>query len=112
MTLRIAFIVALAAPLAACVTAQNIRSLDPLFYGSTQRSAQQYTECVSAAWKGMGVNFTQQPLRDGLELVVDGSLGVEAVLSASTYRGKTDVKLASRLPQRSQPLVESANLCL
>ncbi len=112
MKIRLALILALAAPLAACVTAKDIRSLDPVFYGSTQRSAAEYVECVGAAWKGLGVAFKQQPLRDGLELAVEGSLGVESVLSASTYRGKTDVRLASRLPQRAQPLAESANLCL
>ncbi|AZY51780.1 hypothetical protein [Bordetella avium] len=112
MSIRIALILALAAPLAACVTAKDLSSLDPVFYGSTQRSAQDYIGCVAAAWKGQGVKFQQHPLRDGFELTVDGALGVEAVLSASTYRGKTDVRLNSRLAQRAQPLAEAGNLCL
>lgn len=112
MKLRLAIVLSLVAPLAACVTAKDIRSLDPVFYGSTQRSAQDYTECVAAAWKGLGVEFTQNKTREGYELQVPGMMGVESVLTVDHYRGKTDVRMGARLPQRSQPLAESANLCL
>ncbi|MDQ8033790.1 hypothetical protein CEG14_05195 [Bordetella genomosp. 1] len=98
--------------LTACANVKDISNTDPVFYGSTARPAAEYLGCVAAAWKGQGVDFHQTEIKNGGELVVDGTLGVEAVLSATTWRGKTDARLTTRRPSRAVTLSDSANLCL
>lgn len=112
MNARLSIPLLLVISLSACSTAKDISKLDPVFYGSTARSAQAYTECVGAAWNGLGITFEQRPIHGGFELVVEGAVGAESVMSVSSYRGKTDVRLSSRLPKRAQPLAEAGNLCL
>lgn len=112
MIARLSLPLLVAFSLSACVTSKDISKLDPVFYGSTARTAQAYAECVGAAWRGLGVDFEQRPIHGGFELQVDGAVGVESVLSVSSYRGKTDVRLSSRLPRRAQALAEAGNLCL
>lgn len=103
---------ALAGALAGCASVKDIRDRDPVFFGSTARPAEQYTECVATAWKGIGTASERQPIHNGYELIVQGSMGVEAVLSATTWEGKTDVRLSTRIQRRSTSLSEAANLCL
>jgi len=98
--------------LSACASVQDVNKSEPVFYGSTARPAQEYLSCVASAWKGQGVDFKQNEIKNGGELVVEGTLGVEAVLSATTWRGKTDAKLNTRRPSRAVTLSDSANLCL
>ncbi len=112
MNARLALPLLLAVTLSACVTSKDVSKLDPVFYGSTLRSAEDYVACVGAAWKGLGTEFEKRAIHGGYELIVDGTMGAESVLTASTYRKKTDVRLSSRLPKRAQPLGEAANLCL
>lgn len=45
-------LLALGLALAGCANVKDIRDREPAFYGSPQRSAQEYAACVSAAWKG------------------------------------------------------------
>ncbi|ARP77772.1 hypothetical protein [Bordetella genomosp. 6] len=105
-------LLALGLALAGCANVKDIRDREPAFYGSPQRSAQEYAACVSAAWKGLGVPVEQREIRNGYELVSRGSLGVDAVLTTTTWQGKTDASLSTRLPQSGQQLVDAANLCL
>ena len=39
----------------ACANVKDVRDRDPVFYGSTQRSAEDYTNCVASAWKGLSL---------------------------------------------------------
>ena len=100
------------AALTACANVKDVRDRDPVFYGSTQRTAQDYTQCVADAWKGLDVNFEQEPVRNGYELVLHGSLGVEAVLTTTHWKGKTEARLSTRIARRDQTIIEPANLCL
>ncbi|CFP62274.1 lipoprotein [Bordetella pertussis] len=70
-------LLALGLALAGCANVKDIRDREPAFYGSPQRSAQEYAACVSAAWKGLGVPVEQREIRNGYELVSRGSLGVD-----------------------------------
>lgn len=96
----------------ACANVKDVRDRDPVFYGSTQRSAEDYTNCVASAWKGIGVNFERKAVRNGFELIQQDSLGVEAVLTTTTWKGKTETRLSTRITRRDQSLIEPANLCL
>ena len=89
-----------------------MRSRDPVFYGSTQRSAEDYTACVASAWKAQGIKFEQKAVRNGFELVQSDSLGVEAVLTTTHWKGKTETRLSTRINRRDQSMIEPANLCL
>lgn len=112
MKVRIVLSLTVLAALAACANVKDVRSRDPVFYGSTQRTAQDYTQCVADAWKNMGVNFKQNTVRNGYELVQEDSLGVEAVLTTTHWQGKTEVRLSTRIARRDQTIIEPANLCL
>ena len=100
------------AALSACANVKDVRDREPVFYGSTQRTAQDYTQCVADAWKGLGVNFEEKTVRNGYELVLQGSLGVEAVLTTTHWKGKTEARLSTRIARRDQTIIEPANLCL
>jgi len=98
--------------LAGCASVKDINARDPVFYGSTARTAAEYVQCVDSAWKGLGTTAEQQEVRNGYELIVRGTMGVEAVLTATTWKGKTDARLSTRIQRTSTALAESANLCL
>jgi hypothetical protein len=98
----------LAASLAACANVKDVRSRDPVFYGSTQRTAEDYTNCVA----NMGVRFERKEVRNGFELIQEDSLGVEAVLTTTHWKGKTETRLSTRVARRDQSIIEPANLCL
>ena len=51
-------------------------------------------------------------MRNGFELVQEDSLGVEAVLTTTTWKGKTETRLSTRIARRDQSIIEPANLCL
>ncbi len=112
MKARLILSLAALAALSACANVKDVRDRDPVFYGSTQRTAEDYTQCVANAWKGLGVNFEQKAVRNGYELVLHGSLGVEAVLTTTHWKGKTEARLSTRIARRDQTIIEPANLCL
>lgn len=112
MKVRFALSLTVLAALTACANVKDVRQRDPVFYGSTQRTAEDYTACVASAWKSQGVNFKQNVVRNGFELVQEDSLGVEAVLTTTTWKGKTETRLSTRIARRDQTIIEPANLCL
>lgn len=100
------------AALTACANVKDVRDRDPVFYGATQRSAEDYTNCVAESWKNLGINFERQTVRNGFELIQQDSLGVEAVLTTTHWKGKTETRLSTRIARRDQTIIEPANLCL
>ncbi|KRC77595.1 hypothetical protein D3C87_418800 [compost metagenome] len=112
MKVRIVLSLTVLAALSACANVKDVRDRDPVFYGATQRSAEDYTQCVADAWKAQGVNFKQRAVRNGFELVQEDSLGVEAVLTTTHWKGKTETRLSTRIARRDQSIIEPANLCL
>ena len=112
MNLRCIAALALAGALAGCASVKDIRERDPVFFGSTARSADQYVTCVESAWQGNGTASERQTVHNGYELVVPGAMGVEAVLTATTWKGKTDARLSTRIRRHDTALSEAANLCL
>lgn len=112
MKVRIALSLTVLAALTACANVKDVRQRDPVFYGATQRTAEDYTTCVADAWKNLGINFQQKAVRNGFELVQEDSLGVEAVLTTTTWKGKTEARLSTRIARRDQTIIEPANLCL
>lgn len=112
MNLRLVASLALAGGLAGCANVKDIRERDPVFFGSSARSAEQYTTCVDKAWQGIGTVAERHPVRNGYELIVQGTMGVNAVLTATTWKGTTEVRLSTRVARYSTALAEAANLCL
>ncbi|MBV7484143.1 hypothetical protein [Bordetella sp. BOR01] len=112
MNLRCIVALALAGVLAGCANVKDIREREPVFFGSTARTAEQYVNCVDSAWQGTGTTAQRQSVRNGYELIVPGTMGVEAVLTATTWKGKTDVRLSTRIARYSTALAEAANLCM
>lgn len=112
MKIRIAAMLALGLAVAGCASVDAVSSLDPSFFGSSQRSAKDYGECVAEAWKGQGFAVETTPIQDGYRVSGSSSISVEGVMSVITYRGKTDIKLSTRLPARGQSMIEAANLCM
>lgn len=98
--------------LAGCASVKDVTAREPVFFGSTSRTADDYVQCVDSAWKGQGTTATRQVVRNGYELVVQSTMGVEAVLTATTWKGKTDARLSTRIQRLSTALAEAANLCL
>ncbi|MGE8689795.1 MAG: hypothetical protein ACN6PJ_21800 [Achromobacter sp.] len=112
MKVRTALSLTVLAALTACANVKDVRDRDPVFYGSTQRSAEDYTNCVAESWKNLGVNFERQAVRNGFELIMQDSMGVEAVLTTTHWKGKTETRLSTRIARRDQSIIEPANLCL
>ncbi|WP_447921363.1 hypothetical protein [Achromobacter aegrifaciens] len=112
MKVRTALSLTVLAALSACANVKDVRDRDPVFYGSTQRTAEDYTACVAASWKNLGINFQQKTVRNGFELIQEDSLGVEAVLTTTHWKGKTEARLSTRIARRDQTIIEPANLCL
>lgn len=112
MNAKIVALVMGASVLAGCASVKDVTGRDPVFFGSTARTADEYVQCVESAWKGQGVEPERQTIRNGYNLVVHGAAGVEAVLTATTWKGKTDARLSTRIERRSTALAEAANLCL
>lgn len=112
MNVKVPVLLVCAGVLAGCASVKDINARDPVFYGSTARPAEEYVQCVDSAWKGQGTNAERRPVHNGYELVVQGSMGVEAVLTATTWKGKTDASLSTRIQRTSTALAEAANLCL
>jgi len=98
--------------LAGCATGDDLAKRDPVFYGSSARNAQDYSDCVVAAWQGQGGEVARHPIQDGFRVTSSSSISVEGVLDVITYRGKTEIKMYTRLPERGRDLVEAANLCM
>ena len=59
-----------------------------------------------------GINFERKTVRNGFELIQQDSLGVEAVLTTTHWKGKTETRLSTRIARRDQTIIEPANLCL
>lgn len=112
MKVRTVLSLTVLAALTACANVKDVRDRDPVFYGSTQRSAEDYTNCVAESWKNLGVDFQRKEVRNGFELIVQGSMGVEAVLTTTHWKGKTETRLSTRIARRDQTIIEPANLCL
>ncbi|ARP95340.1 hypothetical protein [Bordetella genomosp. 13] len=112
MRIRIAAMLALGLVVTACASVEAVSKLEPSFFGSTPRTAQDYSDCVMAAWEGQGNTVQRRPIQDGFQVSASSSISVEGVLTVITYRGKTDVKMSTRLQARAQPLIEAANLCM
>ncbi|CAB3713142.1 hypothetical protein [Achromobacter pestifer] len=112
MKVRLVLSLTVLAALTACANVKDVRQRDPVFYGATQRTAEDYTTCVADAWKNLGINFQQKAVRNGFELIQEDSLGVEAVLTTTTWKGKTEARLSTRIARRDQSIIEPANLCL
>jgi len=112
MRLNVSVLVVCAGVLAGCASVEDVTSREPVFYGSTARTAADYVQCVDSAWTGQGVVAKRQPIHNGFELVVEGAAGVEAVLTVATWRGKTDARFFTRIQRNSTALSEAANLCL
>ncbi len=55
--------------------------------------------------------MNRSPIQDGFEVSYSSRIGAEALLSAITWRGRTDVKLFLRKTERGQSLIDSVNLC-
>ncbi|WMD20561.1 hypothetical protein RAS12_28875 [Achromobacter seleniivolatilans] len=112
MKVRIALSLTVLAALSACANVKDVRDRDPVFYSSTQRTPEDYTACVASAWKDLGIKFQQKAVRNGFELIQEDSLGVEAVLTTTHWKGKTETRLSTRIARRDQSIIEPANLCL
>jgi len=112
MNVKIPTLLMCVSVLAGCASVKDISDRDPVFFGSTTRSAEDYVQCVDSAWKGQGTTAERKPVRNGYELVVHGTMGVEAVLAATTWKGKTEARLSTRIQRTSTALAEAANLCL
>ena len=112
MRLKVSVLMVSAVLLAGCASVEDVTAREPVFFGSTARTAADYVQCVDAAWKGQGASPTRQSIHNGFELVVPGRVGVEAVLTATTWKGKTDARLFTRIERSSTALAEAANLCL
>ncbi|MGE8628962.1 hypothetical protein [Achromobacter denitrificans] len=112
MKVRTALSLTALAALTACANVKDVRDRDPVFYGATQRSAEDYTNCVAESWKNLGINFERKTVRNGFELIQQDSLGVEAVLTTTHWKGKTETRLSTRIARRDQTIIEPANLCL
>jgi len=112
MKVRYVALLALACLLSACANVQDVKKREPVFYGSSAKSAQEYTRCVAASWTGLGVEFVQNTLSNGYELVQNGGMGVEAVLTVIYWRNQTEASLVTRIASRDQRIVQAANLCL
>ena len=111
MKVRLALSLTVLAALSACA---NVRTCAAAILCSMapQRSAGDYTACVAGAWKAQGIKFEQKAVRNGFELVQSDSLGVEAVLTTTHWKGKTETRLSTRINRRDQSMIEPANLCL
>lgn len=112
MRLKVSVLMVCAGLLAGCASVEDVTARDPVFFGSTARTAADYVQCVESAWTGQGASATRQPIHNGFELVIQGRAGVEAVLTAATWKGKTDARLFTRIERNSTALSEAANLCL
>ncbi len=112
MKSRILLTLPLLLVLGACANVKSVRDREPAFFGSTQKTADEYTTCVAQGWKGLDVPFERKAVHNGYELVVPGSLGVDAVLTTTTWKNKTEARLSTRVHRRDQSLAEAANLCL
>jgi uncharacterized protein YceK len=112
MRLKVSVLMVCASVLAGCASVKDVTTREPVFFGSTARSAADYVQCVDSAWKGLGVNATRQPIHNGFELVVEGYGGVDSVLTATTWQAKTDARLFMRIQRNNTTLAEAANLCL
>jgi hypothetical protein len=84
-----------------------------VFYGSSSKSAERYTECVAQAWTGLGAPFKKNVTHNGYDLVLSNSVGgVSAVLATTEWRGKVETTLTAQKSGLDSALVQAANLCL
>lgn len=113
MTSRILLTLPLILVVAACANVKSVRDREPVFFGSTQKTADEYTTCVAQGWAGLDQKFERKAVHNGYELVIPSSLGgVDAVLTTTTWKNKTEARLSTRVNRRDQTLAEAANLCL
>jgi hypothetical protein len=103
MKVRTALSLTVLAALSACANVKDVRDRDPVFYGSTQRTPEDYTACVAESWKNLGINFQQKAVRNGFELIQE---------TTTHWKGKTETRLSTRIARRDQSIIEPANLCL
>ena len=111
MKVRLALSLTVLAALSACA---NVKDAQPrscvLWLHPTQRRG--LHRLRAGAWKAQGIKFEQKAVRNGFELVQSDSLGVEAVLTTTHWKGKTETRLSTRINRRDQSMIEPANLCL
>jgi len=59
--------------LAGCTTASDLKSSDPVFVGSTNKTSKQYALCVYPKWQDLNLGSTMSETENGYRLVMGSS---------------------------------------
>lgn len=98
--------------LVACANVNDIRKKDPVIFGTTQKTAAQYADCVTNAWRADGEKVSRIEIANGFDVVTSGYTNVNTVLRVQHYDNQTHFTMSSRTQYGIQPLVDRANLCM
>lgn len=110
--MRVLIVGALVAALAGCASNEDLRKKDPVFFATTQKAPADYAACVMTSWRQLEDRVTQEPIRNGFDLVVRSRFDVEEVLRVQHYDGVTHLNMYARTRYKYQELMQAANLCV
>ena len=101
------------AALAGCTTATDMLKREPVFFGHTTRSPQEYAECVADAWRRQGENPKVSPTEYGVDVTLGSVTGMAAALRVQKWaNGRVEIRMSARSSFGSRDLVQAANLCM
>lgn len=109
---RYFFASALVVLLAGCASIDDLRAKDPVFFSTTEKSAQQYGDCLITNWRGLGENVMSRQIRNGVDVYTQGSSNVDEVVRVQHYDSTTHITMYARRPYGYQDMMQAANLCL
>jgi hypothetical protein len=112
MTTRLFLSVLILLSLAACATVDDVRKKDPVFFGDTTKTAQDYAECIYTSWRGQGENVSRNIIPNGEDVYVSGYQGVTVALRVQHYDDRTHVTMSTVRDYGTQNMIEAANLCI
>lgn len=98
--------------LASCASVDDLRTKDPVFFSTTEKSSQEYGDCLINNWRGLGENVMSRQIRNGLDVYTQGRSNVDEVVRVQHYDSKTHVTMYARTQYGFQDMMQAANLCL
>lgn len=102
-------VVIIALTLVGCKSLDYVRSTTPVMQGTTSKSVEIFSACVSSKWSGSGGHVTSLPLNDGVSIQVPQPMGgYDLVLDVTRNEAGAKYVLYERVASLTSKSYETA----
>lgn len=99
--------------LAGCASPQGLMRGEPVISTVTEKSPQEYVECVGPLWQDFNPSVSIAPTAEGYRLTTFHSMaGTDDVLVIGEQAGGSVINLFQRVQMMRQPLRDAVSSCI